>query len=189
MVMCLHEKFDTVDFKIIVCGDNGVGKKTFLESLNSKQHPLDLSQDDNLKTIGIDFYSVKVMIRNQPYKLSVWLFSSDDRFKKLMPSYLRGANGAIIMYDITDRSSFENIAYWLKVIREERDTKTPVLLFGNKSDLSRDRQVSHDNIVEFIVDNNIECFLEGCARTADNVKNIFKLITRAMKLEDDCYSF
>ena len=130
-------------FKTIIVGDSGVGKtKITLRYIDNK------FQVDTQSTIGVEFASKQLEIRNQRVKLQIWDTAGTERYKAVTTVYFQGARGALVVFDITSRSSFENIESWLKDIKRTACRDVKLMLIGNKSDMNEERAVSIEEIKE-----------------------------------------
>ncbi|XP_012369872.1 ras-related protein Rab-13 [Octodon degus] len=117
-------------FKLLLIGDSGVGKTCLIIRFAE-----DNFNSTYISTIGIDFKIRTVDIEGKKIKLQVWDTAGQERFKTITTAYYRGAMGIILVYDITDEKSFENIQTWMKSIRENASAGVERLLLGNKCDM------------------------------------------------------
>ena len=109
-------------------------------------------------------------------KLQIWDTAGQERFKNITASYYRGGNGVLVVYDITDRESFENLNSWLIEIEKNANKNVYKLLIGNKSDLEEKRKVSFQEGKDFATSNGMQ-FIETSAKTAAKVQEAFELLT------------
>ncbi|KAH8554741.1 ras family-domain-containing protein [Umbelopsis sp. PMI_123] len=155
--------------KYIIVGDTGVGKSCLLLQFTDHrfhaQHEL---------TIGVEFGTRFVNVEGKQIKLQIWDTAGQENFRSITRSYYRGAAGALIVYDITRRDSFNNIPTWLEDVRKNANPNTTIMLIGNKCDLgAKQRQVSKEEGEKFARDNGISLFLEASAKSAENVEEAF----------------
>ena len=122
--------------KIILIGDTNVGKTCIL----SKYINNNISIINCKPTIGVDFLIKQINIDNQLITAQIWDTSGQERFKSLSNVFYRGADACIFVYDITNKSSFNNISYWKQQFLTEHNNNCPMLLLGNKNDLELERQ-------------------------------------------------
>jgi Ras-related protein Rab-18 len=165
-----HQKNDTYDhlFKLLLIGDSGVGKSSLLVSFTENKFT-----DDMTTTIGVDFKVKYVNVRGKRVKLVIWDTAGQERFRTLTSSYYRGAQGIILIYDITNRESFDNLKNWLKEVNLYATyTDTVKLLVGNKIDLEAKRQVSEEAGEQFASENGM-LFIEASAKTRTGVEQAF----------------
>ena len=124
--------------KIVFMGDSGVGKTNIMSRFNS-----DTFSSNSKPTIGMDFATKTVQIKNRIVRLQLWDTAGQERYLTFTSAYFKDAHGVILVYDVTNRTSFNNIGQWLKSCREHTDRdKTSVILIGNKIDLDATREVS-----------------------------------------------
>ena len=110
-------------------------------------------------------------------KLQIWDTAGQERFKNITASYYRGGNGVLVVYDITDRESFENLNSWLIEIEKNANKNVYKLLIGNKCDLEDKRKVTYQEGKEFASSNGMQ-FIETSAKTDTKVKDAFEMLTQ-----------
>jgi Ras-related protein Rab-1A len=143
-----------------------------------------LGQDDAftesyISTIGVDFRFRTVKIENKVVKLQIWDTAGQERFRTITSAYYRGADGIVMVYDMTSMESFDHVNDWLKEVNRYAAPGTVKLLVGNKCDRINDRVVTSEQAQEFAADLGIP-FLETSAKSAKNVEEAF--ITMAGQL-------
>jgi len=126
-------------FKFIIIGDEAVGKTCLLLQFTDKRY-----RTTHQVTVGVEFGSRTVDINGKLIKLQCWDTAGQDRFRSIIRSYYRGAAGALLVYDITRRDSFEHVSQWLQEARTNADPELVITLVGNKCDKVQDRQVSYE---------------------------------------------
>ena len=141
-----------IKLKVIVAGAKDVGKTTLIRRFVSGRFDI-----NTLSTIGVDFMTKNLVIDGKEIHLSIWDFAGEGKFRVLFPSYISGASGALILYDMTSRSSFNELNDWMKLISGSSG-KVSKLLIGSKSDLADQRQVSNEEATSFQDNNSIEKF-------------------------------
>lgn len=117
-------------FKLLLIGDSSVGKSCLLLRFAD-----DAYVDTYISTIGVDFKIRTVELDGKSVKLQIWDTAGQERFRTITSSYYRGAHGIIIVYDVTDRESFNNVKQWLSEIDRYASDSVCKLLVGNKCDL------------------------------------------------------
>jgi len=162
-------------FKLLLIGDSGVGKSCLLLRFAD-----DTYTDSYISTIGVDFKIRTVEIDGKTVKLQIWDTAGQERFRTITSSYYRGAHGIIVVYDITDRTSFSNVKQWLGEIERYACSSVNRLLVGNKADLNEKRAVTHQEAKEFSDSLGIS-FLEASAKSSQNVEATFVTLTRQIK--------
>ncbi|XP_020178609.1 ras-related protein RABC2a isoform X2 [Aegilops tauschii subsp. strangulata] len=158
-------------FKVLLIGDSAVGKSSLLVSFVSAA-PTD---DDISPTIGVDFKIKFLTVGDKKLKLTIWDTAGQERFRTITSSYYRGAHGIILVYDVTKRQSFTNLAdVWAKEIELHSTNKECVkMLVGNKVDKDEDRMVTTEEGLAFA--QQCGClFLESSAKTRENVEKCFE---------------
>lgn len=154
-------------FKLLLIGNSGVGKSCIL------MRYADNSFTENFfNTIGVDFKIKTISLNDQVIKMQIWDTAGQDRFRTLTSSYYRGAHGIIIVYDVTNRDSFDNVRQWMQEIEKFASENVNKLLVGNKSDLEEQREVTYDEGVELAKKFDIP-FLEVSAKNAIHVDDTF----------------
>lgn len=154
-------------FKYIIIGDSGVGKSCLLLQFTDKRfEPLhDL-------TIGVEFGARMVSIDNKNIKLHIWDFAGQESFCSITRSYYRGACGALLVYDVTRKETFNHLQSWLEDAKANSNTAITIMLIGNKCDLDSKRQVSREEGEAFAKEHGL-VFMETSAKTAQNVDEAF----------------
>ncbi|KAG0749723.1 hypothetical protein G6F57_003618 [Rhizopus arrhizus] len=156
--------------KYIIVGDSGVGKSCLLLQFTDKRF-----YAGRELTIGVEFGSRFItMSDGKQIKLQIWDTAGQESFRSITQSYYRGAAGALIVYDISRRETFEHVSTWLADVRKHANPNTTIVLVGNKCDLkSRARQVTKEEGEKFARDNGIPLFIETSAKSAENVEEVF----------------
>jgi len=165
-------------FKLLMIGNSNVGKSAMMNRFVD-----DIFDDSYVSTIGVDFKIKTMTICNKVAKVQIWDTAGQERFKNITTIYYRGANGCIIVYDITNKLSFDNIVYWLSELELHAPNKIPILLVGNKKDLSDKRQVSENDLQMFANIFNLD-YMEVSVKDNKNncIDNAFiKLCEKIMK--------
>ena len=115
-------------------------------------------------------------VNGKKVKLQIWDTAGQERFKNITASYYRGGNGVLVVYDITERESFENLNSWLIEIEKNANKNVYKLLIGNKCDLEEKRKVTYQEGKDFAESNGMK-FIETSAKTASKVQEAFELLT------------
>ena len=156
----------SIQLSILLLGDTNVGKTSLILSYVDNYFP-----DSHIATIGID-YKVKTIKKNgYNIKLQIWDTSGQERFRSLTNNILKGANGIVFVYDITNKKSFESIKTWSREA-ENYNSKFEGIIIGNKNDLDRSREVTTDMIKKYKSKTNTEMF-EVSAKTGHNLNKAF----------------
>lgn len=153
--------------KVLLIGDSGVGKSCLLLRFAD-----DTYSDTYISTIGVDFKIRTIEFDGKIVKLQIWDTAGQERFRTITSSYYRGAHGIIVVYDVTDQDSFQNVKRWFTEIEHYADPKVHRLLVGNKCDLEAQRVVSTSAGEALAKELQIP-FLETSAKQATNVEATF----------------
>eukprot|EP00697_Spironema_sp_BW2_P001709 gnl/Spiro4/12297_TR6481_c0_g1_i1.p1 gnl/Spiro4/12297_TR6481_c0_g1~~gnl/Spiro4/12297_TR6481_c0_g1_i1.p1 ORF type:complete len:211 (+),score=43.62 gnl/Spiro4/12297_TR6481_c0_g1_i1:37-633(+) len=162
-------------FKLLLVGDSGVGKSCLLMRFADETYT-----DSYISTIGVDFKIRTVELEGKTIKLQIWDTAGQERFKTITCSYYRGAHGIIVVYDVTEQKSYENVRTWLGEIAKYAGQNVNKLLVGNKCDLVEQQQVPTAVAKSFADSLGIH-FLETSAKTAANVENAFFTMVKEIK--------
>jgi Ras-related protein Rab-14 len=154
-------------FKYIIIGDTSVGKSSLLHSFTEKKFSAEVPH-----TIGVEFGTRILEVSGQKIKLQIWDTAGQERFRAVTRSYYRGAAGALLVYDITRRQTFNHLQSWLNDARNLTNPNTVIFLIGNKCDLESHRDVTTEEAKKFATENNL-VFLETSAKTGQNVEDAF----------------
>ena len=163
---------------MVIFGDAGCGKTTLTQRFLTN-----LFKSDTKMTIGVDFEVKSLEINGKKVKLQIWDFGGEERFRFLLPTYVRGANGALFMYDVTNYSSLAHIDDWLLVVNKEIKSEQesfPIIVVGGKADLLDDREVSGDEGINIAKSRGVEGFIECSSKTGENVEPTFHALTSIM---------
>ena len=155
-------------FKYIIIGDTGVGKSCLLLQFTDNR----FNPDYNV-TIGAEFGGKMVILDEVPLYLQIWDTAGQENYLSIARSYYRGAAIALIVYDITRRSTFENVERWVSEVRENANSQAIIILIGNKSDMEDNRAVSVSEGRELAKRNNL-LFAETSAKEATHVCDAFE---------------
>lgn len=169
-------------FKILLMGDSGVGKSSLLLRFTENTY-----SETFITTIGVDFKIKTIDIDGTIVKLQIWDTAGQERFRTITSSYYRGANAAILVYDITNKRSFENIKKWLYEINTSSASSIKAIkkiIVGNKADLVDNRKISYDDAKIFCDILNIK-FIESSAKNSEKINEIFNIITHDLLNDDE----
>ena len=172
---------DDIIYKVLLLGDSSVGKTCFLLRYCDKTF-----QDVHLSTISLD-YRLKSMTLNsgKKVKLQIWDTAGQDRFRAITKNYYKGANGIILIYDVTNSQSYENVKNWIFQIKEEANPNVIIYLVGNKIDVEDIERAVQTDDGQKIADEYKLKFYEASAKTGINVNQIFEDLVEKI---DEVYS-
>ncbi|MFX1322266.1 MAG: Rab family GTPase [Promethearchaeota archaeon] len=166
--------------KILTAGEGGVGKTTLLHRYVEGRFSAETKM-----TIGVEFFLKETMIDTKQCTLQLWDFGGQERFRFLLESYVLGAKGALLMFDLTRPITLENLEQWVNIVRKG-DPNLPILFLGTKLDLENDIQVDDKYAKEFLEVFNLIDYLKISSKTGENVENAFGILTRKI-LERQVY--
>jgi Ras-related protein Rab-1A len=160
-------------YKILILGDSKVGKSCFLTRYADKTY-----QEDYLSTIGMDYKIKNYELENGDIiKLYIWDTAGQDRFRSITSNYYKGADGIILIYDITKQETFNNVRNWITSIKEEAPAKVVLILVGNKVDDEKNRAVQQSEGEKIADEYNLP-FLECSAKSDINVTETFDVLIK-----------
>jgi Ras-related protein Rab-18 len=156
-------------FKILLIGDSGVGKTSLLLRFSDREF-----QEEQQSTIGIDLKIKKVKIGDKKVKITVWDTAGQERFRTLTSAYYRGAHGIIMVYDVSNKRSFDHLINWIKEVDQYgTNEEAVIILVGNKIDLEHLRMVSREEGLLFARKHST-LFIEASAKTNQGVEQAFE---------------
>jgi small GTP-binding protein len=158
--------------KLIKIGDANSGKSCLLEQFREGRF-----YAGSTHTIGVEFASKLVQIADKKIKLQIWDTAGQDRYRTVSRSYYRGSLGAVVVYDITSRESFNNLPRWIQDAREQASKEVTIAVVGNKRDLGNERAVPMLDASRFCQERDL-LFMETSALTGEGVVDIFELLTK-----------
>merc|ERR1712212_1169068 len=156
-------------------GDSGVGKTCVLFRFSE-----DAFNAAFISTIGIDFKIRTIELDGKKVKLQIWDTAGQERFRTITTAYYRGAMGIMLVYDITNEKSFENIKNWIRNIEEHASGDVEKMILGNKCDMNDRRQVSKERGEKLALEYGIK-FMETSAKASINVEEAFFTLARDIK--------
>ncbi len=156
-------------YKILILGDSFVGKTNMLKRFLHDEFDLNTKE-----TVGVEFGSKNFVMENKKdiVKAQIWDTAGQERYRSVTKAYYKGGKGALLVYDITRKTTFQNIDDWINDLRNNGDKDMMIILIGNKSDLEEKRQVSKEQAQTKAEQYNI-AFLETSAKSGDNINKAF----------------
>eukprot|EP00048_Salpingoeca_helianthica_P022354 m.17785 g.17785 ORF g.17785 m.17785 type:complete len:209 (+) comp7208_c1_seq1:69-695(+) len=162
-------------FKLLLIGDSGVGKTCILFRFSD-----DSFNSTFITTIGIDFKIRTIELGDKKIKLQIWDTAGQERFRTITTAYYRGAMGIILVYDITNEKSFDNIKTWIKNIEQHANEDVEKMILGNKCDMEDKRVITKEQGEKLAADYGVK-FMETSAKAKIGVEEAFMAIARAIK--------
>ncbi len=150
--------------KIVLIGDSGVGKTNLLGRFTRNTF-----EENTRNTIGVDFSAHDMQVNNKTVKAQFWDTAGQEKYRAIASAYYKNAHGAVIVYDITRRETFDNVDNWLRELRENGEKNIQIIVLGNKCDLEHERKVTKED-----------------AKKYSESHGLFYMETSAKTNEDDC---
>ncbi|GAV58955.1 Ras domain-containing protein [Cephalotus follicularis] len=157
-------------FKVVIIGDSAVGKSNLLSRYARNEF-----NPHSKATIGVEFQTQSMDIDGKEVKAQIWDTAGQERFRAVTSAYYRGAVGALIVYDISRRTTFESVARWLDELKTHSDTTVARMLVGNKCDLDNIRDVSVEE-GKILAEQEGLFFMETSALDSTNVRKAFEIV-------------
>lgn len=167
-------------FKLLIIGDAGVGKSSLLLRFAD-----DTFTTAYINTIGVDFKIRTIEYNGQKIKLQIWDTAGQERFRTITATYYRGTHGVIVVYDVTDKDSFDNVRRWMTEIDNNCDTQSPDsnvnrVLVGNKCDLVHDIAVQREEAEAFAAGLKVPHFWTSAKSNSDVEEMFLRLTSMAL---------
>ena len=160
-------------YKILLLGDSSVGKTCFLMRYTDNTY-----QEIHMSTIGIDNKFKDVELEDgKKVKIQIWDTAGQDRFRSITRNYYKGANGIVLIFDVTNKKSYENVKNWVKQIKEEVSSRVTIILVANKIDDVNHRIVTKED-GEKIANECGLMFFECSAKTGENIEHAFNELVK-----------
>ena len=154
-------------FKIVLIGDTSVGKTNILSKYLSNEF-----DPDSKATVGVEFGTRDFKIENNTVKVQIWDTAGQERYRSITNAYYKGAKGSLLVYDITNPKTFENVDKWLSDLKTNAEEKISVVLVGNKTDLEGERKITLEQGKEKAELFKL-AFIETSALNGNNIEKAF----------------
>ncbi|GAB2283880.1 Ras- protein RABA2a [Dionaea muscipula] len=164
-----EEEYDYL-FKVVLIGDSGVGKSNLLSRFTRNEFCL-----ESKSTIGVEFATRTLQVEGRTIKAQIWDTAGQERYRAITSAYYRGALGAVLVFDVTKPTTFDNVSRWLKELRDHAEANIVIMLIGNKTDLKHLRAVATEDAQSFAEKEGLS-FIETSALEAINVEMAFQTI-------------
>ena len=169
--MADEENYDVL-FKIVLIGDSFVGKSNIMS-----KYLMNEFHEDSKATVGVEFGAKKFDIEGKSVKAQIWDTAGQERYKSITTTYYKGAKGALVVYDITRKETFDSVDRWISELLNSGDKNMTMLLIGNKCDLDNQRQVTKEQGEEKAKAFKV-AFLETSASSGENLDVAFEMIMK-----------
>jgi Ras-related protein Rab-11A len=157
-------------FVVVLIGDSGVGKSNLLSRFTRNEFNM-----ESKSTIGVEFATRSVPCESKTIKAQIWDTAGQERYRAITSAYYRGAVGALLVYDISKKQTFENVDRWLTELRDHADSNIVIMLVGNKCDLRPQRQCPTEEAAAYAEKHGLS-FIETSALDSTNVELAFQKI-------------
>lgn len=171
-----HGELYGLTCKVMLIGDTCVGKTCLLVRFKDNT----FLSGSFISTVGIDFRNKVVDIEGTKVKLQIWDTAGQERFRSITRAYYRDADALLLLYDVTNMTSFENIRAWLGEIKEYAHDNVIIMLLGNKADMASERVVTYDDGEKLAKEYSIP-FMETSAKTNVNIERAFMAVATSLK--------
>ena len=158
----------TIEHKVVLIGDSSVGKTAIIN-----QYMYESIDENHQATVGIDFFAKTIVVNEKTVKLLIWDTAGQEKFRSLIPSYIRDSTVALFVYDITSEESFNNLERWHKLVLDVADPA--IVIVGNKTDLEENREVPTDRLKQYAETKNAK-WIETSAKTPTNITELFEMV-------------
>ena len=156
--------------KLLLVGDSSVGKTNFIYQFIEHKF-----SQVYMTTTGIDLKYSSIELKNKKIRIQLWDTAGQEKYKAITKNLFLKAQGILVVYDITDESSFLNLKTWIKTIKEECGSHMPVIIVGNKNDLEDQRTVDKNDAISYAKQLKLE-YIECSSKTGDNIEKAISLI-------------
>ena len=167
-------------FKTIIVGEPSVGKTSI-----TLRFATGMFRERYLPTIGVEFSVKDIQVNDKNVKIQAWDTGSHDRFSYVRPLYYKGSYGVFVVYDLTDKLSFENLDKWFTEVYTNTETIVPAIIIGNKADME-ERAVTEEEIEQYIQEKKDEYklkkipYFEVSAKSGQNIDEMYVELTKLM---------
>ncbi len=167
--MNFDDDFDLI-FKIVLIGDSGVGKSNILSRYIRDEFSIETKS-----TVGVEFGGKVIKIKGNTIKAQIWDTAGQERYKSITNAYYKGAKGALVVFDITRRDTFNNVDRWIGELKSNAENDVSIILIGNKTDLEDQRQVSLEE-AKSKAEHHSLAYVETSALQNMNIEKAFSLM-------------
>ena len=168
----LDSEKESIKFKIVVIGEANVGKTSIVQQFVN--HKFEETYEE---TIGVEFLNKTFKVNDKIIKIEIWDTAGSERFASITKNYYRGADGALIVYDITNKTTFDNVENWFNELKNACKEEAFIILIGNKNDLENQRQVSNNMLINLGKNLGI-AVMETSAKDDYNINESFYLLIK-----------
>jgi len=167
-------------YKIVLVGEEKTGKTSIVTSFLKNEF-----LNKNLPTIGVEFATISIEMKGKVYKLQIWDTAGQQRYKSITSAHYRKSRGALLVFDITNRSTFIALSALVEEVRNGAEENASIVIVGNKSDLDSSRQVDYEEAEEFAQKSKTAGYIETSAKDFSSVTDAFTLLVNAICNSDN----
>jgi len=160
--MAEKDESNDINYKVVLLGDTKVGKTSILNYIISGE-----TYSDPTSTIGPNYNKYAVNVENKTIYLQIWDTAGQEQYMSLTPLYLRGSKASVIVYDVTQQITFDNIPKWMNLLKQN-DCNGEIFIVGNKIDMRQNRVIDIEKAQDFAKENKCH-YVETSARTGENI--------------------
>ena len=164
-------------FKVVIVGDSGVGKTNLV-----KRFITNTFNKETKATVGVEFLSKNFIINGKVFKIELWDTAGQERYKSITSAYFKGAKGAMVVYDVTNKPTFVNVDKWCSELQTKGSKTISIIMIGNKTDLKENIVITSEMGKEKSANLGMP-IMETSALDASNVKEAFYLLIKEMYLK------
>jgi len=161
-------------FKVLIAGDGGVGKTTFLTKYTKGEFVMNTKM-----TIGLEFFIKEVIYNNYNIIFQIWDLSGQDQFRFLHKDFTAGSRCSLLLFDLTRPSTINNLEEWIKIIRK-KSSKLPIILIGSKLDLIDKINVGDDMALKLKKKYKFADYIKISSKTGENIEAVFQLLVKIL---------
>lgn len=170
----MHLNASQYRFKICVIGAASTGKSTIVHRLLKGEF-----KENTEATVGVEFHTYKINVEGTQISLDIWDSAGQERYRSVSKGYFRDAIGCVLVFDISNNKTFNDVSFWLNEFRELSNQNAFVLLVGNKTDLQSQREVTSEIAEQFANDKHIS-YIETSALDGTNINETFERLAHGI---------
>ena len=176
--MIINENFDYI-LRLLIVGDSTVGKTNFIMRFIS-----DKFNESYMTTSGIDLKTKDIEIKNKNIRIQIWDTAGQEKYRAITRNLFLKVLGVLIIYDITNEKSYNNLKTWVQLIREDCGSHMQIIIVGNKCDLDSERKINQEEVLKYARKEKIE-YIETSCKTGENVQKAVKTICEKILENND----
>ena len=165
----MTDNFD-LTLKILIVGDSSVGKTNFINRFIENKF-----NNNYMTTSGIDLKTANLEIKNKNIRIQIWDTAGQEKYKAITKNLFLKVMGAIIIFDITNEKSFNNLKNWVQMIKDECGPHMTIIIVGNKNDLIEQRKINEEEVIAYANKQKLD-YIETSCKTGENVKKAVTIL-------------